>query len=261
MIYVFSHHELDVAQRELRTYGFAVSMTRRIFDLLLYLIENRDRDVPCDELYAYLRKGSLIRDSALPSFIRLLRQALEDRDRTIIVSLRGYGYRFGVPVTCSSATGKVRSASTSSSVVTLPDSPSPPKPSLMKNDWDEVSLLQKIRLGGLAPLDEAEFCAILVEKYGYTHKRLSIVLGKARNTITELLRLMTLPQEMQDACRVSHISKSVLIEVARLRRLEDRMQFMKLLEMNRLTVREIRSQKKQNIKYDESQRLGKKVFL
>jgi DNA-binding winged helix-turn-helix (wHTH) protein len=53
-----------------------------VFDTLVYLIENRDRIVPKDELIEKLWSGRVITDSALNTCIRSIRKALDDsRDK------------------------------------------------------------------------------------------------------------------------------------------------------------------------------------
>ena len=78
---------------------------------------------------------------------------------------------------------------------------------------DEIALIENIQRENLHPLDEALALANLMTRHNYTHEEISKVVGKARNTVTELLLLTTLPERIQDECRTSDmISKSMLIE-------------------------------------------------
>ncbi|MCX5855712.1 MAG: hypothetical protein NTZ24_14260, partial [Deltaproteobacteria bacterium] len=50
----------------------------------------------------------------------------------------------------------------------------------------------------------------------YTHEQLGGIIGKARNTMSEILSLNKLPQEIRDECRGDRtISKNTLINIAK----------------------------------------------
>ena len=53
MQYRFGDYLLDVARRELRLGGEPISIEPQVFDLLAYLIQNRDRVVTKDDLLGY----------------------------------------------------------------------------------------------------------------------------------------------------------------------------------------------------------------
>ena len=65
MLLVLDGHTLDVDRRELRRGGNPVAATPQVFDLLLYLIRNRDRVVGKDELIGSVWGGRIVSDSAL----------------------------------------------------------------------------------------------------------------------------------------------------------------------------------------------------
>lgn len=83
---------------------------------------------------------------------------------------------------------------------------------------DELALVENLQRADLDPLDEAEALQALKERYGYTQDQLARVLAKAKSTISELLALNGLPEEVKAAVRRAERppSKSVLIEIARL---------------------------------------------
>ncbi len=45
MAYLFGHCELDPGRYELRRDGRVIAVEPRVFDLLLYLVEHRDRNI------------------------------------------------------------------------------------------------------------------------------------------------------------------------------------------------------------------------
>jgi DNA-binding winged helix-turn-helix (wHTH) protein len=99
--WIFGQFELDGAAYELRRGGVAVKIQRKPLDVLLHLVQHRERTVPRSELLASLWPGVRVSEEALASALRDLRRALGDTDRAdpIIETRRGHGYRFVAPVT------------------------------------------------------------------------------------------------------------------------------------------------------------------
>jgi ParB family chromosome partitioning protein len=57
----------------------------------------------------------------------------------------------------------------------------------------ELALIENIQREDLNPIDEAKAYQALVDKVGLTHDQLSERVGKQRATITNALRLLSLP--------------------------------------------------------------------
>jgi ParB family transcriptional regulator, chromosome partitioning protein len=83
-------------------------------------------------------------------------------------------------------------------------------PVLIKNVDDreslELALIENIQRENLNSIEEARAYQYLLDKFQVTQERMSEVLGKARTTITNTLRLLKLPQEVQDEIKKSRIS-------------------------------------------------------
>lgn len=80
----------------------------------------------------------------------------------------------------------------------------------------EIALIENIQRKDLTAFEEAEGLAVLQEKFGYTHDRISQVIGKSRTTVTETLLINDIPDRIRVLCREAGISnKSVLVQVAR----------------------------------------------
>ncbi len=80
----------------------------------------------------------------------------------------------------------------------------------------ELSLIENIQREGLNPIEEAHAYQYLIDKFTVTQEKLSEVLGKARVTITNTLRLLRLPQEIQEEIkkgRISFAHGKVLLEI------------------------------------------------
>lgn len=70
----------------------------------------------------------------------------------------------------------------------------------------ELALIENIQRQGLNPIEEAHAYRYLIEKFQVTQEKISEVLGKARVSVTNTLRLLKLPQEVQDEIKKGRIS-------------------------------------------------------
>jgi pimeloyl-ACP methyl ester carboxylesterase len=96
MVFHFEDFTLDVGRRELRRGADAISIEPQVFDLLVYLIENRDRVVSRDDLIASVWGGRIVSESTLASRINAARQALGDSGdaQRLIKTIQRKGIRF-----------------------------------------------------------------------------------------------------------------------------------------------------------------------
>lgn len=81
----------------------------------------------------------------------------------------------------------------------------------------EIALIENIQRQELNPIEEAHAYQYLIEKFQVTQEKISEVLGKSRVTITNALRILKLPKEIQDEMRKGRISFAhgrALLEVA-----------------------------------------------
>lgn len=82
--------------------------------------------------------------------------------------------------------------------------------------YDEVALIDNILRSELHPVDEAEALDNLRTKHNYTHDELGNLIGKAANTVTEIVTLAKLSQEIRDDARTrKNLSRNSLLKVAR----------------------------------------------
>ncbi|MCX5703714.1 MAG: ParB/RepB/Spo0J family partition protein [Candidatus Omnitrophica bacterium] len=70
----------------------------------------------------------------------------------------------------------------------------------------EMALIENIQRQGLNPIEEAHAYQYLLDKFQVTQEKISEVLGKARVTITNTLRLLKLPLEIQEEMKKGRIS-------------------------------------------------------
>ena len=70
----------------------------------------------------------------------------------------------------------------------------------------EISLLENIQREDLSPIEEALAYEELINKLDYTQEKLAHRLGKSRSNITNMLRLLKLPKELQDEVKKGKLS-------------------------------------------------------
>jgi TolB-like protein/DNA-binding winged helix-turn-helix (wHTH) protein len=94
--FVFDEFHLDTELQTLRRDRAEIHLAKRPFDLLLFLIENRDRVVSRDELLNKFWDGHYVYDDALRKCVGAIRKVLDDLGKSprFIETRRGSGYRF-----------------------------------------------------------------------------------------------------------------------------------------------------------------------
>lgn len=96
MLLSFDDFVLDTARRELRGATGLIAVEPQVFDLLTYLIRNRDRVVSKDDILAAVWSGRLVSESALTTRINAARRAIGDSGgaQRFIKTLPRKGLRF-----------------------------------------------------------------------------------------------------------------------------------------------------------------------
>jgi DNA-binding winged helix-turn-helix (wHTH) protein len=100
MHYVFGDCVLDTERYVLHRAGQPVRLRPKVFQVLVYLLRQRERVVTKQELSERVWKGQAISDATLESTLSAVRRALGDHGRAdrYIQTRHGYGYRFVAPV-------------------------------------------------------------------------------------------------------------------------------------------------------------------
>src|SRR6185503_5678130 len=104
--YSFDNFHIDSSRRVLLKGGEAVSLTPRIFDTLVYLVQHHERLVTKEELLRSIWPNVFVEENNLSQSISALRRVRGEHkgDNRFIVTVAGHGYRFAAPVTILSAT-------------------------------------------------------------------------------------------------------------------------------------------------------------
>src|SRR5215212_10330898 len=134
----FENHGLDIERRELRRGSELIAMEPQVFDLLTYLVQNRDRVVTKDDMIAAVWSGRIVSESTLTSRINAVRKAVGDSgdEQRLIRTIARKGIRF---------VGEVKVLETLSAVATASAEPVQSKPApahaLMLPDSPSIAAL------------------------------------------------------------------------------------------------------------------------
>jgi TolB-like protein len=98
--YLFEEYAFDTDRRELHRGADVVSVAPQVFDLLDYLIRNRDHVVSKDDLFNVIWNGRIVSDAALTTRLNVARSAIGDsgEEQRLIKTLPRKGFRFIGPV-------------------------------------------------------------------------------------------------------------------------------------------------------------------
>jgi DNA-binding winged helix-turn-helix (wHTH) protein len=96
MLYRFHDYALDSASREVRHGAHRLALEPKVFQVLLYLLEHRDRMVPKAELLEQCWLETFVSESALTRCLARLRKAVQPTPAAppVIETRHRQGYRF-----------------------------------------------------------------------------------------------------------------------------------------------------------------------
>jgi TolB-like protein len=173
VIYVFEDYSLDTDRRELRRGRQVIAAEPQIFDLLQYLISNRERVVSKDDLLAAVWDGRIVSESTLSSSLSAVRHAVCDsgEEQRLIKTVPRKGVRF---------VGVVREERQPSAVAEADAKPKKPGASLTLPDLPSIAVLPLDNLSGDKGQDY--FCDGITEDIITELSRFSELFVIARNS-------------------------------------------------------------------------------
>ncbi len=138
--FLFGDHVLDTDRRELRRGAEPVAVEPQVFDLLVFLIGNRDRVVSKDELFAAVWGGRIVSESTLTSRINAARKALSDsgEEQRLIRTVARKGFRF---------IGELRTGAGDTEPAAEP-AEAPARPALPLPDRPAIAVLPFVNMSG-----------------------------------------------------------------------------------------------------------------
>jgi DNA-binding winged helix-turn-helix (wHTH) protein len=132
--YLFEEYAFDADRRELHRGADVVSVTPQVFDLLDYLIRNRERVVSKDDVINAIWNGRSVSDAALTTRLNAARSAIGDsgHEQRLIKTLPRKGFRF---------VGRVLVAQAPAAAATADNPVEPPRPALTLPDRPSIAVL------------------------------------------------------------------------------------------------------------------------
>ena len=96
MQYHFEDFVLNADRRELSRGTEMIEMGPQVFDLLIYLVQNRERVITKDDMINVVWEGRIVSESTLTSHINAVRKAIGDRgdEQRLVRTVARKGYRF-----------------------------------------------------------------------------------------------------------------------------------------------------------------------
>jgi TolB-like protein len=126
--FLFGDHVLDTARRELSRGGERIELEPQVFDLLIHLLQNRERVVSKDDLLASVWGGRIVSDATLDSRIAAARRAVGDSGaaQILIRTFARKGVRFvgAVREESKPAASVLEMVAEPERLLALPDKPS-----------------------------------------------------------------------------------------------------------------------------------------
>jgi TolB-like protein/Tfp pilus assembly protein PilF len=132
--YLFEDYAFDTDRRELHRGADVVSVAPQVFDLIDYLIRNRERVVSKDDLIDAIWNGRIVSDAALTTRLNAARTAIGDsgEEQRLIKTLPRKGFRF---------VGPLREAQVAGGAATADNPGQSPKPALALPDKPSIAVL------------------------------------------------------------------------------------------------------------------------
>jgi len=103
----------------------------------------------------------------------------------------------------------------------------------------EMALIENIHRDNLSPMEKAYTFRQLIDEFRITHSQLSKKIGKSRTTITNSMRLLSLPIEVQKLINEEKISEGHARAILSIGEDKDKIRIANLIVRNGLSVRDV----------------------
>ena len=103
----------------------------------------------------------------------------------------------------------------------------------------EMALIENLQREDLNSIETARGYQRLIDEFKLTHQDLSTIFGKSRSGITNILRLLSLPEKVQGAIIDGELSEGHARALLSLKKEPDILKYFEIILENKLNVREI----------------------
>jgi len=109
------------------------------------------------------------------------------------------------------------------------------------NEAMEIALIENLQRKDLDLFEEADGLQALADIHSYNHEQISIKIGKARSTITEILSIAKIPQRAREIIHeAGGFGRSTIVEIAKLKTDAEMIRFTQEIAERRLTREDTR---------------------
>jgi ParB family transcriptional regulator, chromosome partitioning protein len=116
-------------------------------------------------------------------------------------------------------------------------------PSIIKDLTDEqsleIALVENLQREDLNPMDEAEGYALLIKEFKITQEQVAKKVGKSRSTVTNMLRVLTLPEKIKTSLRKEEITSGHARALLTLTGADKQLAAWKQIITSKLNVRDV----------------------
>ena len=101
----------------------------------------------------------------------------------------------------------------------------------------EMALVENLQRSDLNPIEEAEAYTRLLEEFGLTQEEVATRVGKGRSTVTNAIRLLALPEEVQELLREGALTAGQVRPLLALASADEQVRWARRATQEKLTAR------------------------
>ncbi|MBP6005926.1 ParB/RepB/Spo0J family partition protein [Candidatus Saccharibacteria bacterium] len=123
----------------------------------------------------------------------------------------------------------------------------------------ELAIVENLQRSNLTAIEYAKAVQRLIDKYHLNYQQIAERLGKAKSTVVNMVRLLRLPEEIQDAVQSGHISEGHARAILSLDSTKDQLYILAEILHKKLSVRDV--EKLVKTKSSKSEQKSSKNFI
>jgi DNA-binding winged helix-turn-helix (wHTH) protein/Flp pilus assembly protein TadD len=148
----FDAFTVDLSRCVLLRGNAELSLRPKAFDMLCYLAEHPGRLITKDELFSAVWPGVTVGDDSLVRCVKDIREALGDREHSIVKTVRGRGYLFAAPVVAAEGSAAPGHELGRSPLLAVPSLLAAARSRLLPAGWQTLALVAAAIVAGAAGL-------------------------------------------------------------------------------------------------------------